>query len=128
MTGAGGGACERVNRIWSNRGHEHKTVMRGAEDRLVRSRRSDDRRRGREHTHRNPRGFSNFFVHAYIFLALILSYFRSKKPVTHTDSWLERHFGSSSSSLRQQSVLTLIQNLSNINANIFSLTNPVGLI
>jgi len=29
---------------------------------------------------------------------------RSRKPVTHTDSWLERHFGSSSSSLSNSSV------------------------
>merc|ERR1719500_746066 len=29
---------------------------------------------------------------------------RSRKPVTHTDSWLERHFGSTSSSLSNSSV------------------------
>jgi len=29
---------------------------------------------------------------------------RSKKPITHTDSWLERHFGSSSSELSASSV------------------------
>ncbi len=53
--------------------------------------------------------YTNFFVHSHNFVInYILSYFRSKKPVTHTDSWLERHFGSSSSSLRQQSVLNLI--------------------
>ncbi len=69
-----------------------------------------------------------FFVHAHNFcITYILFPFRSKKPVTHTDSWLERHFGSSSSSLRQQSALTLIQNLSNINDNIINKSSRTSL-